>query len=247
MTPSQEFQERIRLYLLGQLSDAAREEIERELLQNDEVYTEVLILEDELTDDYLNGSLTPTQRADFERHFLASPERQDDLQFARALQRHIANAAGARAVRSQTPIAPSRRSFIIRAAVVTAVLLVLASGWLIFRPRAPQALVTINLTLGVSNRSEGLQAAVVPRDAGGLKIFLRLPDQSLPAVRYRVEVENESGQKKSFEGTPSDKQVISVVIPAAELNRGRNSVTVFAISADGMEQRIPGNCLFMIK
>ena len=248
MTPIQELQKRIKLYLLGQLSDGAGEEMERELLANEEVFAELLIIEDELTDEYVNGGLSPDERANFERHFLATPERQEDLRFARALKRHVTTAAREREVVVVVPSFWSMRSPLFRvAAAALAVVLVLACGWLIIRPRAPQALVTINLTLGASDRSEGTQAPAVPGDAGGLKIFLRLPDQSVPAVRYRVEVEHESGQKNFFEAAQSDKQLISVVVPAAEMKRGRNSVKAFAILADGKEQRIPGNCFFTIE
>jgi hypothetical protein len=248
MTPI-ELQERIRRYLLGQLSDGAGEEMERDLLANEEIFAELLIIEDELTDEYVNGGLTPDERANFERHFLATPERHEDLRFAQALKRHVTTTARDREVRTVdvVPSFWSTRSFLFKAAAAAAVVIIVAYGWLIFRPRAPQGLVTINLTLGASERSEGTQAAAVPHNVAGLKILLRLPDQSVTAVRYRVEVEHESGQKYSFEAVQSDKQLISVEVPAADLKPGRNSVKAFAIQADGKEQRIPGNCFFTVE
>jgi hypothetical protein len=248
MTPIQELQERIRRYLLGQLSDGAGEEMERDLLANEEIFAELLIIEDELTDEYVNGGLTPDERANFERHFLATPERHEDLRFAQALKRHVATAARNRKVGTvAVPSFWSTRSFLFKAAAAVAVVIIVAYGWFIFRPRVPQSLATINLTLGASERSEGTQAAAVPHDVGGLKIVLRLPDQSVTAVRYRVEVEHESGQKNSFAAVQLDKQLISVVVPGSELKPGQNSVKAFAIQADGKEQPIPGNCFFTVE
>ena len=47
MTPTPEVQERIRRYLLGQLSDGAREEIEQDLLANEELFEELLVAEED--------------------------------------------------------------------------------------------------------------------------------------------------------------------------------------------------------
>ena len=76
---------------------------------------------------------------------------------------------------------------------------------------------------------------------------MRVPDQSLPAGGYRVEVANESGQSKSYAATALEGQLISVMIPAAELKRGLNSVKVFTVNADGKEQRLPGNGSFVVE
>jgi len=89
MTPTPEVQERLRQYLLGQLADDAREQIERDLLVSEELFEELLVIEDELTDEYLNRKLTNDDRNDFEKHFLVPAERQDKLRFGRALKRHL--------------------------------------------------------------------------------------------------------------------------------------------------------------
>ncbi len=89
MTPSPEVQERLRRYLLGQLADNAREEIEKDLVASDEVFDELLIVEDEITDEYLSGKLSSEDRAGFEQHFLATPERHEKLRFGRAFNRYL--------------------------------------------------------------------------------------------------------------------------------------------------------------
>src|SRR5882724_5199 len=80
---------RIRLYLLGKLADSEKERIEQELLGNEDLFEEILIVEEELADDYVAGKLGRAERTDFEKHFLVTPERQQNLRFAQALSRYV--------------------------------------------------------------------------------------------------------------------------------------------------------------
>lgn len=93
MTPTPEVQERLRRYLLGQVGGEAREEIEQDLLVKDELFEELLVVEDEIIDAYLCGELKGDERAHFEQHFLTTPERQDKLRFGRAFNRHLSEKA----------------------------------------------------------------------------------------------------------------------------------------------------------
>ena len=252
MMPIQELQERVRRYLLGQLSDGAGDEMERDLLANEEMFAELLIIEDELTDEYVNGGLTPDERANFERHFLATPERQEDLRFAQALNRYVkANKNNKQMAGGHVPVFRYNQTFLFKAIAAVAIVGVLLGAWWIVRQRPParQNLATLTLTISASDRSEGIRAKAVqlPRDADGLQLLLQLPDQSVVAVRYRVELEHEDGEKKSFEAAASERQSISVVIAAAALKRGLNSLKVFALRSDGKEQRIPGSYFFTVQ
>ena len=107
MTPTPEVQERLRRYLLGQLTDDAREEVEKDLLASAEVFEELLVVEDELVDQYLNESLEAADRSAFENHFLTTPERHDKLRFGRAFNRylsaHAACAPGRKASSTSEP------------------------------------------------------------------------------------------------------------------------------------------------
>lgn len=104
MTPNPEVQERLRRYLLGQLVEEAREEIEKDLLAQDEVFEELLVVEDELIDEYLNGELAAVDRAAFENHFLSTPERHDQLRFGSAFQKLVAQTN--RRAASETNVPP---------------------------------------------------------------------------------------------------------------------------------------------
>lgn len=82
-----------RCYLLGSLDEPQQQELEQRLLTDETFSEELKIVEDELMDAYLAGRLTPSERKQFELHFLASPERQKDLHFSRVFKRYVADAA----------------------------------------------------------------------------------------------------------------------------------------------------------
>jgi len=258
MTPTPEVQERIRRYLLGQLSDGAREEFEQKLLVDEELFEELLVVEDELNDDYLTGELPRDQRLQFEQHFLGVPERQEKLRFARALSRCVTvSRQKERALDdvvpapmpAPVPVPKSSWTLLIRVAAFAVVILIAGTVVFIRRSSSPETFATLNLTISQSTRDQGVQApkVILPLGKDALKIVLRLPEQSPTATRYRVELQNDDGQNKSLEAIAEDGQSITVVIPAGELKRGLYSLKVFTVRADGGEQRINGNYLFTVE
>lgn len=82
-------EETIRVYLLGKLPQGEREKLEEQLMTQDDTFTQLLIHEDELIDEYVSGALSAQEREAFERHFLAAPERRQKLGFARALTEYV--------------------------------------------------------------------------------------------------------------------------------------------------------------
>src|SRR5256885_508849 len=80
----------IRRYLLNQLTDDAQQEIEQRLLTGDELFDQIPATEDELIDEYLTRSLSKDETEMFEKHFLATAERQEKLRFAKAFRRYVA-------------------------------------------------------------------------------------------------------------------------------------------------------------
>ena len=252
MTPTPEVQERIRRYLLGQLSDGARQEFEQELLVDEELFEELLVVEEELNDEYLTGELPRDERVQFEQHFLAAPERQENLRFARALNRYVTAANQQAPDGEPSPGLWSNWTILYRAGAVFAVVILFAGTVWFFlnRSSSPQTFATLNLTISQSTRGEGTQPSKVtlPLGKDALKIVLRLPDQSPTAARYRVELQSDDGEKKSLETIAQDGQSITVAIPAGELKRGLYSLKVFTVRADGGgEQRINGNYFFAVE
>lgn len=83
----------IRRYLLGDISEEERDQVETRLMADDAFFQQVNLVEDDLIDEYLDQDLTPKDRKRFEVTFLCAPERQHKLRFAKALHTYVANAA----------------------------------------------------------------------------------------------------------------------------------------------------------
>src|SRR5215212_5508080 len=80
----------IRLYLLGEVSDQERERVEQQLMTDSGYFSLFLKTEESLIDEYVKGELSGDEREPFETHFLSAPERRDRLEFAKSLNRYIA-------------------------------------------------------------------------------------------------------------------------------------------------------------
>ncbi|HEX5705178.1 MAG TPA: hypothetical protein VFX97_18405 [Pyrinomonadaceae bacterium] len=79
----------IRDYLLGDLVGEQQTQFEERLLASDTVYEELVMIEDELIDEYLHEGLSARERESFESHFLAAPEHQEKLRFARTFTKYV--------------------------------------------------------------------------------------------------------------------------------------------------------------
>jgi len=247
MTPTQEVQQKIRQYLLGQVSDGTREEIERELLADDEVFAELLIIEDELADEYVSGCLSPDDRANFESHFLATPERQEDLQFASALNRYVTTRASGRAD-LPGPWVLSKQARRLAAAVAVVAIMAGALWFFFLRQQTPPTYLTLTLTISPNTREEGVQPPKVgPLGKQTLRLLLRLPNPSPPAARYRVQLIDTNRESRSLNIAGQDAQSVTVDIPAVQLQRGEYALRLFSINGDGTEQRINGCYYFTVE
>jgi hypothetical protein len=71
-------------------------QFEERLLTSNEAYEELVIVEDELVDEYLSEELPASDRESFESHFIAAPEHQAKLRFARTLRKYVADESAVR-------------------------------------------------------------------------------------------------------------------------------------------------------
>lgn len=253
--PRQFDEQMIKQYLLGQLGDDVLPEIEKGFLIEDQAFEELLAVEADLIDEYLSGALTEDERARFEQHCLATPEGRQNLRFARALRRYVDKAAGQKqpAVDSFLTRFWAGQTWGLRAAVAFGVVVIIVGALWLFRTRTatPQTFQALALTISVNNnRAEGVQGAKVRLTADALKLSLKLPDSSLSAVRYHVALDNlgnEHAEPRTLEPAGQDAQSLSVIIPAAQLVRGRYALKLIAIKSDGTEQRINGAYYFDVE
>jgi hypothetical protein len=80
----------IRRYLLGDLTEPERQLLEDKIMCESGLFRELLVVEDELIDEYVCDSLSDTERTAFEASFLHhNEERHRKLRFASALKTYL--------------------------------------------------------------------------------------------------------------------------------------------------------------
>lgn len=242
----------LRQYLLGQVAGDQQEITEKRLLTDDEFFEELEIAEDELIDEYLSNELSSEQRQRFEQFFLISPERQDQLKFARALAQRTPPPFPSEltwidrlrmAWNSQTPL--------FHAAAVAALVVIVVGAFWALRPllNRSQTFATYTLTVSSANRGEGVQGTRVklPLTADRLRLQLKLPEGTGPAASYRVELVTENGGNKTVEVVSQTPDSVVVEIPASQFTRGLYAFNVSAVKPDGSAQRLKGSYLLTVE
>lgn len=111
MRPDIESEKAIRDYLLGELSGPEQQRLEERLLVDDDYFQQLQIVEGDLIDDYVSGELPVHERLKFDSHFLAAPERRQDLRFAQALRRYV-SASGVEKTPAEVKDSPRRASLL---------------------------------------------------------------------------------------------------------------------------------------
>ena len=76
----------IQSYLLGQLTIEERVQIEERVLLDSDFFEQVLIVENELIDAYLEGSLS--DKEGFVQHFMSTPQQRQKVKISMALREH---------------------------------------------------------------------------------------------------------------------------------------------------------------
>jgi hypothetical protein len=79
----------LRRYLLGEAAGEERSQIEQRLLTDEDYFNELLRTEEELTDEYVRGELQQGEKENFELHFANNPERREQVEFAKDLNRYL--------------------------------------------------------------------------------------------------------------------------------------------------------------
>jgi hypothetical protein len=85
----------IRQYLLGRLNDqdGLEDSLSLQMLADDELSEIADVIEDEIIEDYLDGTLSATEKKAVEEYFLSPVERKEKLRFAELLRDHLASKA----------------------------------------------------------------------------------------------------------------------------------------------------------
>jgi tetratricopeptide (TPR) repeat protein len=91
MIPDPEEEKLIRSYLLGGVTEEDRQWIEERLLADDDFIDYLSLVEDEIIDDYLFGTLARGERERFENRFLIPTERKRKLELAKRLIKYASH------------------------------------------------------------------------------------------------------------------------------------------------------------
>src|SRR5690349_15589719 len=81
----------VREYLLGRLDNnkELEEQLSHDILFNDDLSEMVESIEEEIIEDFLDGTLEPADKDALNKYFLRPPERKEKLRFARLLRHHF--------------------------------------------------------------------------------------------------------------------------------------------------------------
>lgn len=93
-----EDEELLKRYLLAEVSQEQQEQIQERLFVDADFLNHLLIIENEMIEDYTLGNLPLSQSGPFELHFLRSPERRRRLKVAQQLKAHVARTKKAPAI-----------------------------------------------------------------------------------------------------------------------------------------------------
>lgn len=211
----------IRRYLLGELNDDDREHLEQRLITDRNYMEEVLMVEEELLEDYVSGKLPESDRDLFRKNYLSAPRQKQKLRIAQALDRYASRkvAPAPKLVSTQTWIqrlihALRLHSGLMQLAWAVLVLVVLAGTWLIVRNwRSENALqAEINQLNGPETRvlevgqtvSSALLSPVSLRDSGRSPVVtithqtevvqLQIPYPTVEGSTYRTRLKDSNGR-----------------------------------------------------
>jgi hypothetical protein len=266
----------MRNYLLGSLETDRRAAIEESILCDSGVYEELLIVEEELIDGYLTNNLSPSERQQFETHFLITAERQKKLRFGRLLRRYLSSHPVIVppedipvAVRQDEIPAPAHKFFpfatgasargaalAVSAMVVVSLLVLVVLCWRTTRKPGQHTaqqnspIIDIPLMPG-SLRSEG---AVTPRvnvPAKGINVRLKMPVTNIRFRNYKSELfrENESLQSANeLKAEPDGGQhIVPWTITGDVLSPGDYQVKLKGVVNSGEDQFIDNYSFRVVK
>ena len=239
----------VRQYLLGNLSDSARERIDRHVLNEAEINEELQATEDELIDQYLSHKLGAREREQFETHFLVTRERQRKLLFGQTLRSYLGS----------LPVVPHRDSsrsvaayfsqfklFVRRPVVIASIIFAVALGvlgvyWLVSHRPGRVTGATLAITLGPgSSRANGekIKRIEVPASYSSVEVRLEMGTNEYPNYEVELLRERQSlNTYKKLQALQNDgAYVLPLGIPANMLVPGDYTLKLSGVTNSGQTE-----------
>jgi hypothetical protein len=252
---------------LGTLDSERKTELEERILSVPDVYEELVIVEDELTNQYLTGGLNELERQQFEANFLITAERQTNLRFAQLLARYVKSHPfpiaeedfTAAAITHVEPTAPAKKPFtfsllptggrpLIAFSVAGVTLLgIVLLGWIVGRrpitrtvQKNAEPVVVVTLAPG-SFMSEGVTAPLVnvPPKGYNLKLELELANPRFRNYKWELFRENKSVQTSGeLRSEVKGQQFVVPLTISGEILPGDYQVKLSGVSESGTDEFI---------
>ena len=238
-------------YLLGTLEADHRATLEESILCDAKVYEELLVIEGELIDRYLANELSPSERQQFDTHFLVTAERQKNLRFGRLLRRYLAETpAPAKKILPFAALPISRGAGLaVSAAVVASIAIIVLACWVSTRKAAQSTvlgdsseLVKVSLTPG-SERSEGgaTQRVSLPPKAVKVRLELQVANsnfQNYKSELFREKDSLQTSEELKAETNPEKQHIIPWTIAGEVLSPGDYKVRLSGVLNSGQDEFI---------
>ena len=234
----------LRSFLLGQLSESKRSDMEAAFLEDGQLFEQLNAAETDLIDDYVRGALPRSEKEQFERHCLSSERIRERVQFAGALKR--------------LPHPQRSRPWLdwlwtwsmpAQALVSTAALVAIIAGVIFWRgpgnpsgPTPVPVVFTFMLAGGSTRAAGGIERRAVP--TGTTQIALQLNIEGAAAFsRYQVRLTTPEGRAVwSADGLAEERiasgRAVIARVPAPLLVPGDYLATVAGVSPTGAAEEI---------
>jgi len=246
----------IRQYLLGEVPPEDLPQLEERLLTDGAFYEELLIIEDELIDQYLSGELTKSERRGFETHFVLAPDRRQKVRFAQALNKYVSVAGAAHPVKDRTAekspegatdvpqpplkkplfsFLPFRNPVLSYSLAAVVLLLVCGVSWLAWNnlrnPVSQESgkVLTVVLTPGLTRGDGDIKRITVNPDTGTVQLRLNLIRDDHANYRITVLADGQSSvwtRDHVQARNDAGTKVIVADIPAKSLAPGDYQVKI---------------------
>ena len=222
-------------------------------------------MEDELVDEYVRGELPTSDRESFESHFLAAPEHQEKLRFARAFRKYViaegmeyqvgadkrvADVPPMQAIRSAPRwlgLLPIRNPIYGYALTAVVVLVLVGVSWIGWRtlnsgPRDPGRVFSVVLAPGLSRGdAEGSNRLTLPADTGTVRLQLLLPADHYES--YEATLVDAEGRTLTTEGNPRKEPVngqpaVVLDVATSRVSAGDYRVKLNGVTPEGKSESV---------
>jgi hypothetical protein len=240
-----DFEKTLRRYVLDTLEEESRLQLEERLVKDSDAFEALGVIEDELTEEYLDGALSESDTRRFEGHYLSAPDRARVPEFFSALRaRATVSAAGQPRASRWDParwLRPvSLQPAWLGAAAAVLLLSLAANAWLGLAPTSPgrlgTSLPTFTLAGGILRGEGTLARVVIPTNAEVVRLTLDLPgDEYLryDASLYDVDGNEIWAQSRLEAERTEERTVLSLLLPTSLLPYGDYQVKVSGITEQG--------------